>query len=208
MVQNVAYSKHFTINVLVVHSLILLSEVRLVGDSLQFRNGLTVGLMPLESALMDGIRYNPAQMPRVKVLKITLGTAASRGRNVEPWSQGLPVNLDTLPVGFQAMPSHIKQIITLSGFMWEEFQDWLHRHCQDSNMDACIPAQLIEQPPDMSPQARLPWRALRPTCVHICRTTNHACSPCWPHLRNRQRRCFGTSRTVGRAQKASPKRNT
>ena len=59
VVHDVAYNEHFTNNILGMHHFVLLSEVRVVDNSLQFRNGHTFRLAPLENATMGGLRYAP-----------------------------------------------------------------------------------------------------------------------------------------------------
>ena len=141
VVHGVAYNKHYTCNVLVLHELCLLSEIRLVGNTIQFRNGHTYGLLPFKQAYFGGIRYTLDQFPRVKVLKIKLGIAMGRGPQVEPWSPGHPVDLGSLPVDVTLMPQHLQTSITQSGFTWQEYQQWLHRHCKDRAVGSCILAQ-------------------------------------------------------------------
>ena len=150
VVHAVAYSKIHSCNVLVLHGLYLLSRIRLAGDSVQFQNGHTYGLLPIEQAYFGGTRYTQEEWTRMKVLNIRLGTAMRRGVEVEPWSSGPPVDLASLPIDVTLLPLHLQTSVTQSGFPWGEFQQWLHRHAKDKSVGSCVLAQWIEQPSDLS----------------------------------------------------------
>ena len=184
VVHGVAYNSRFTKNLFVMHSLLLLSGIRLVGNSLQFQNGHTYGVSPFESVHMVGIRYDASLFPRVKTLKVTRGEPALRGPDVIPWPTDSPLNLDTLPVTFSEMPPHVQHTITQSCFAWKESEidstviavtaAWSHvcRHSESNIHLICLHP------------IRPPWKAWRPTSVRIYRTTNRVYFPCQLHREN------------------------
>ena len=118
------YCARYTCNVLVAHDVRLLCDIRIVGNMIQFPNGHTYFMTPFDDEFSGGIRYSEGQFPRVKVLKIKLGMALSRGPEADPWSLGSPVDLGPLPVDISRMPEHLQTSISESGCTWQEHQQW------------------------------------------------------------------------------------